>query len=363
MDNQNGQSLTPKKLKARLEGFSRVELIHSPTPFRKLERLTRELSGPEIFVKREDMTGLGFGGNKSRKLEYIIPDILAKKADVVITYASLQSNWCLQTAAAARLFGVIPLLLLFKTHDLPDELDGNLLLDHILGARIRIRDGGPGKFIDEAVLEEALEEAINEVREWGHTPYVAPVGGSVPGGDMDRPLGALAYVDALLEMHDQTEQEGVAPIDYIIHATGSGGTQAGLAVAAKVLGQGTKVLGISVIEEAKKFRGEVLSIALDTEKILGLNTGLDADDIVVLDEYIREGYGIVDQDVADAVRRMAMLEGIFIDPVYTGKAFVALLDLVDRGYFKPTDRVVFLHTGGTPALFPNKSRFTEFLPG
>ncbi len=363
MDNQNSQSLTPKKLKARLEGFSRVELIHSPTPFRKLERLTRELSGPEIFVKREDMTGLGFGGNKSRKLEYIIPDILAKKADVVITYASLQSNWCLQTAAAARLFGVIPLLLLFKTHDLPDELDGNLLLDHILGARIRIRDGGPGKFIDEAVLEEALKEAINEVREWGHTPYVVPVGGSVPGGDMDRPLGALGYVDALLEMHDQTEQEGVGPIDYIIHATGSGGTQAGLAVAAKVLGQGTKVLGISVIEEAKKFRGEVLSIALDTEKILGLNTGLDADDIVVLDEYIREGYGIVDQDVADAVRRMAMLEGIFIDPVYTGKAFVALLDLVDRGYFKPTDRVVFLHTGGTPALFPNKSRFTEFLPG
>lgn len=136
------QNLTPKELRARLEGFSRVELIHSPTPFRKLERLSRELSGPEIFVKREDMTGLGFGGNKSRKLEYIIPDILAKKADVVITYASLQSNWCLQTAAAALMFGVIPLLLLFKTHDLPDELDGNLLLDHILGARIRIRDGG-----------------------------------------------------------------------------------------------------------------------------------------------------------------------------------------------------------------------------
>ena len=132
---------------------------------------------------------------------------------------------------------------------------------------------------------------------------------------------------------------------------------------AKVLDQGTKVLGISVIEEAEKFGCEVLSIAHHTEKILGLNTGLDAEDIGVLEEYIREGYGIVDQGVADAVRRMAKLEGIFIDPVYTGKAFVALLDLVERGYFKPTDRVVFLHTGGTPALFPNKSRFTEFLSG
>lgn len=363
MNNQNYQSLTPNELAETLRAFPRVELIHAPTPLRKLERLSRELNGPEIFIKREDLTGLGFGGNKSRKLEYIIPDVIAQKAEVIITYASLQSNWCLQTAAAARKFGLIPLLILFRTHDLPDEIDGNLLLDHILGARIRIKDGGPGKFIDEAALEEALDEAITEVRDWGHTPYVAPVGGSMPGGDMDKPLGALAYVDAFLEMHQQAERQGEKPVDYVIHATGSGGTQAGLAVGAKALGQGTRVLGISVIEEAEIFRRDVLSIARDTEKTLGLAPRVEADDILVLDEYIKEGYGIVNRDVAEAVRRMAVLEGIFIDPVYTGKAFVALLDLVNKGYFKSTDRIVFLHTGGTPALFPNKSRFTEFLPG
>ena len=363
MNDHSYQSLTPKELTEKLRAFPKVELIHTPTPFHKLERLSRDLDGPEIFIKREDMTGLGFGGNKSRKLEYIIPDMLAKKADVVITYASLQSNWCLQTAAAARKFGLIPLLILFRTHDLPSEFDGNLLLDHILGARIRIKDGGPGKFIDESALEEALDEALNEVREWGHTPYVAPVGGSMPGGDMDRPLGALAYVDAFLEMHEQADSMGVGPVDYVIHATGSGGTQAGLAVGARLVGQGTRVLGISVIEEAEVFRRDVLSIVRDTEKALGVETGLETEDILVLDEYIKEGYGIVDRDVAEAVRRMAVLEGIFIDPVYTGKAFVALRDLVGKGYFKPTDRVVFMHTGGTPALFPSKSRFTELLSG
>jgi D-cysteine desulfhydrase family pyridoxal phosphate-dependent enzyme len=363
MNHQSEQSLTPEELREKLMSFPRVELIQKPTPFHRLERLSRELSGPEIFIKREDMTGLGFGGNKSRKLEYIIPDILAKKADVIVTYASIQSNWCMQTAAAARKFDLIPLLILFRTHDIPNELDGNLLLDHILGARIRMKDGGPGKFIDGAALEEALEEAVNEVREWGHTPYVAPVGGSMPGGDMDRPLGALAYVDAFLEMHQQAVTLAPGPVDYVIHATGSGGTQAGLVVGARALGRGTRILGVSVIEEAESFRRDIKSIAADTEAALGLEPCQEMDDIIVLDEYIREGYGIVDRDVAEAVRRMAVLEGIFIDPVYAGKAFVAFLDLVKKGRFKPADRVVFLHTGGTPALFPNKSRFAEFLSG
>ena len=241
--------------------------------------------------------------------------------------------------------------------------EDNLLLDHILGARIRIKDGGPGKFIDEAALESALDEALNEVREWGHTPYVAPIGGSMPGGDMDRPFGALAYVDAYLEMHEQADSLGVGPVDYIIHATGSGGTQAGLAVGARALGHDTRVLGISVLESAEVFHRDVLSIARDAEKALGLAPGLETDDILVMDEYIKEGYGIVDRDVAEAVRRLAVLEGVFIDPVYTGKAFVALLDLVKKGHFKSTDRIVFLHTGGTPALFPNKASFSEFLSG
>jgi D-cysteine desulfhydrase family pyridoxal phosphate-dependent enzyme len=344
----------------RLQRFSRVSLIQAPTPFHELRRLSQHLSGPRIFIKREDMTGLAFGGNKSRKLEYIMPDILAQQADVIITWASVQSNWCLQTAAAARMFGLIPLLLLFKTSDLPDEMDGNLLLDFILGASIKIRPGGQGKFIGGDELEAAVAEAVSEVQERGQKPYIVPVGGSLPGWSMKIPLGALAYVDAFLEMQRQADRQ-VDGMDYVILASGSGGTQAGLCVAAKALGRKTKILGISVIEDAETYGAEVLAIARDTEKALGLETGVEKDDIIILDEYIREGYGILDQDVARAVRLMAETEGIFVDPVYTGKALVALQDLVRRGYFEPGDRVAFLHTGGIPALFPQKHRFSDLL--
>jgi L-cysteate sulfo-lyase len=352
----------PIQLEERLRAFPRKSLIQIPTPFYKLERLSRELSGPEIFIKRDDMTGLAFGGNKSRKLEYILPDILASAAEVVITWGGLQSNWCLQTAAAVRRFRLIPLLILFKTYDLPPEADGNLLLDNILGARIRIREAGEGKFVGERELEDALTGAIQEVREWGHEPYVVPVGGSMVGWSMTIPLGALAYVDAFVEIQKQNAQHN-KPIDHVILATGSGSTQAGLAVAAKALGGRSKVLGISVIEEAEKFKRDVAAIARDTIKALKLDLTMEPEDILVLDDYIKEGYGIVNQEVSRAIRLLAETEGIFLDPVYTGKAMVALLDLVDKGKLTSDDRVVFLHTGGTPALFPNKHFLNELLKG
>ncbi len=340
-------------VRTHLQRFPKVSLIHTPTPFQKLERLSQKLGGPEIFIKREDMTGLAFGGNKSRKLEYIMPDILAKKADVVITWASIQSNWCMQTAAACRRLGLTPWLLLFKTNDLPEEPDGNLLLDHILGAQVRIRDSGSGKFIDQKELDAAVEEAVQEVRAQGKVPYMIPVGGSKTGGDMKVPLGALAYVDAFMELQMQTAHLPYA-IDFVIHATGSGSTQAGLAMGAKAAGGATKILGVSVLEKAEALRRDMLVIAREAEAALDLELGITEEDLNVLDEYIRDGYGIVNRDVAQAVRTMAETEGIFIDPVYTGKAFAALLDLVNKGFFKPSDRVVFVHTGGTPALFPNK---------
>ena len=348
------------QLEEQLRRFPREPLIHAPTPFYRLERLTRELSGPEIFVKRDDMTGLAFGGNKSRKLEYILPDILASGAEAVITWGGLQSNWCLQTAAAVRRFGLIPLLILFKTYDLPPEADGNLLLDNILGARVRIREAGEGKFVGERELEEALREAVHEAREWGHEPYVVPVGGSMVGWSMQIPLGALAYVDAFVELQKQSAEHN-APVDYVIHATGSGSTQAGLAVGAKALGSRTKVLGISVIEEAGKFQRDVSAIARDTIQALKLDLTLDPEDVLVRDDYIREGYGVVNRDVSRAIRLLAETEGVFLDPVYTGKAMVALLDLVEKGEFKPGERIVFLHTGGTPALFPNKHLLNRYL--
>ncbi len=348
------------RIAGRLKRYARVSLIQAPTPFYELRRLSQYLSGPRIFIKREDMTGLAFGGNKSRKLEYIIPDILAQKADAVITWASVQSNWCLQTAAAARMFGLIPLLLLFKTYDLPDEMDGNLLLDFILGARIRIRPSVQGKFVGEDELEAAVTEAVSEVHAQGQKPYVVPVGGSAPGWSMKIPLGALAYVDAFLEMQRQADRQ-VEAIDYVLLASGSGGTQAGLALAAKALGRKTKIVGISVLEGAESYGAEVLAIARDAEKALGLEPEIEEGDIIIQDEYIREGYGVLNREVARAVRLMAETEGIFVDPVYTGKALCALLDLVQQGYFRPSDRVVFLHTGGTAALFPYRRGFSEYL--
>jgi D-cysteine desulfhydrase family pyridoxal phosphate-dependent enzyme len=343
-----------------LEKFPKKELIHLPTPLVKLENLSEELGGPNIYIKRDDMTGLAFGGNKSRKLEYIMQDVLDKKADTIITWAGLQSNWCLQTAAAARKFGITPVLILFNVYDLPEEYDGNLLLDLILSADIKIREMGKGSIIHLEDMDEILEEAAMEVKEWGHTPYIAPIGGSAAGGSMQVPLGAIGYVSAYAELWEQAEQIGLQP-DYVIHASGSGGTQAGLAVGAKASGDKVRVLGISVSEEKNTYSDYVLAIAAETASSLGLDSEIEKEDIVVFDEYLGEGYGEVNKEVAGAIRLMSIKEGIFLDPVYTGKAMVALIDLVEKGYFEKDSNVVFFHTGGTPALFPNKQKLGKYL--
>lgn len=352
--------LSVAEIKKRIDKFPRKTLIHLPTPFQKLENLSQMLGGPEVFIKREDLTGLAFGGNKSRKLEFIISDVLDKKAEVIITWASLQSNWCLQTAAAARKFGIKPILLLFKTYELPEEYDGNLLLDFVLEADIRIRDAEKGKVVTLEYAFEIIEDIVNEVEESGYNPYVAPIGGSMVGGSMDRPLGAVSYVNAFAEMLEQADAQGIE-LDYVIHASGSGGTQAGLVVGAKALTENIKVLGISVSEERDSYGKEVLTIAQDTIKALDLDISIPKEDIILFDEYIGEGYGIVDKEVSEVIRLVATREAIMLDPVYTGKAMVAFVDLVKKDYFQKEDKVVFFHTGGTPALFPNKHKLFNFL--
>ena len=352
--------LSISEVKKMIQGFPRIDLIHLPTPFQKLENLSKELGGPEIFMKRDDLTGLAFGGNKSRKLEFIIPDVLEKKSDVIITWASLQSNWCLQTAAAARRFGISPVLVLFKRYDLPEEYDGNLLLDFILEADIRIMEAEKGKVVSEKYVKHIIDDIVMEVKKEGHSPYVVPIGGSMVGGSMDKPLGAISYVNALVEMLEQAEERGL-DFDYIVHATGSGGTQAGLVVGAKSMMDNAKVLGISVSDEKDPFSEQVLTISEDTINALGIDLEINKEDVLVFDEYIKEGYGIVNQEVSDVVRLVAKREGIFLDPVYTGKAMLALIDLMGKGYFKKSDKIVFFHTGGTAALFPNKHKLSQFL--
>ena len=352
-------SFTIAEIKEKIDSFPKKNLIPLPTPLRKLENLSQELKGPEIFIKRDDLTGLAFGGNKSRKLEFIIQDALDKKADMIITWASVQSNWCLQTAAAARKFGIKPVLLLFKTYELPEEYDGNLLLDYILDADIRIREAEGRNIMREEDIREILEEVVNDVKERGYSPYIAPIGGSMAEGSMEKPLGAISYVNAFVEMLEQFGKD--TGVDYVIHASGSGGTQAGLAVGARALTENTKVLGISVSEEKESFGKDVLTIARDTTGALGVDLTMEKGDIVVFDEYLKEGYGILNKEVSDAIRLVSVKEAIFLDPVYTGKAMAALLDLVKKGYFKKEDKIVYFHTGGTAALFPNKHRLVNFL--
>jgi D-cysteine desulfhydrase/L-cysteate sulfo-lyase len=321
---------------------------------RKLERLTAELGGPEIWIKRDDLTGLAFGGNKSRKLEFIVPDVLAKRAEVLVTWASLQSNWAMQTAAACARVGVRPVLILFKTYDLPPEPDGNILLDRLLGAEIRFRDAERGKLVTQASALAAAEEAAAEFRAAGRRVYVIPVGGSVPTADMDRPLGAVAYVEAFAEMLNQTKAAGFIP-DAVVHATGSGATQAGLIVGAKALAPATRVIGISVSDPRDAFTEIVRGVVEATEREMESARPAAPSDIIVHDEFIRGGYGIVDREVADVIRRVFRAEGIVLDPVYTSKAFIGLIDLIARGDLKRGEKVVFFHTGGTPALFPNRA--------
>jgi 1-aminocyclopropane-1-carboxylate deaminase/D-cysteine desulfhydrase-like pyridoxal-dependent ACC family enzyme len=264
----------------------------------------------------------------------------------------------MQTAAAGAKLGVRAVLVLFKTYDLPPELDGNMLLDHLLGAEIRIREAAKGKIVTQDLALAEAEEAAAEFRKLGLRTYVIPVGGSKPMGDMERPLGAVAYVAAFAEMLEQTRAFGFEP-EAVVHSTGSGATQAGLVVGAKVLAPGTKVVGISVSDQKASFARLVLEIVRATEADLGLEAGVREVDVIVLDEYIKDGYGVVNKDVADAIRLVFRREGIVLDPVYTAKAFVGLADLVAKGTFKKSDRVVFFHTGGTPALFPNRKKLVE----
>jgi 1-aminocyclopropane-1-carboxylate deaminase/D-cysteine desulfhydrase-like pyridoxal-dependent ACC family enzyme len=268
----------------------------------------------------------------------------------------------MQAAAAARRFGIRPVLVLFKTTDIPPDYDGNLLLDFLLGADIRLREARKGKLLAAEVAEKAVEEAAAEVRSRGGNPYSVAVGGSMPGLSMTLPLGALGYVAAFAELEDQARAAGLN-FTHIVHATGSGATQAGLVAGARALGRPIEVIGISVSDSRESFTDIVQRILADTGRALGLEPNDRKDDIVVLDDYLEEGYGVVTAGVAEAIRLVFTSEGIVLDPVYTGKAMAGLVDLVKRGRFRRDDKIVFLHTGGTPALFPYREALVGLLSG
>jgi L-cysteate sulfo-lyase len=257
--------VSEKELDRRIEKFRHVKLAHLPTSMERMKALSYELDGPTLYIKRDDQTGLAFGGNKARKLEFVIADALMKKSDVIITWAGIQSNWCRQTAAAARAFGIKPILVLFKRPEAPPGYDGNLLLDFILDADIRIIESKEDEEID---TEEIINRIAEDEKEKGHSPYIVPVGGSRVGGSMMEPLGAISYTKAFLEIYREVKKKKIK-ITHLVLATGSGGTQAGLIVGAKALGTSIKVVGISVSREKASVKENVSAIANDTAEALG----------------------------------------------------------------------------------------------
>ena len=318
-----------------MKELARFPLADLPTPLERLDRLSQALAGPEIWIKRDDQTGLAGGGNKTRKLELLMAEALAQAAGLVLTVGAVQSNHCRQTAAAAARAGLECLLVLRGLAPDREQWTGNLLLDDLLGARIRWAGDA-----DPLVVQQ---EAASAERAAGRAPYVIPYGGS-------NALGAAAYALAFGELSAQAEALGVH-FDRVVFATSSGGTQAGLIVGAKACGYQGQVLGISVDKTGGQL-GETVSALLDpTASTLGLDLSFEPSDLQIDDGYLGAGYAVLTASEREAVQLVARTEGILLDPVYTGKAMAGLLDLVRRGEIESHERVLFWHTGGTPALF------------
>jgi len=333
----------------KINSWPRFKFLHLPTPVKFLANLTEKYKGPEIYIKRDDLTGSGFGGNKSRKLEFILADAIKKGHNSLLTWGSVQSNWCFQCALTSSRFGLKPFLLLFYQDKRPED-EGNVLLDRLAGAEIYFHEAPVGKVVTRDFASSLIEKILPELKAKNFNPYVVSVGGSMPFGSMEVPLGAISYLLAFHELFEQSQSLGLS-FNYIVHATGSGATQAGLLLGAKIFSPQTKVIGISVSDEKTSFSREVRTIVEAALKSLSLEVKIEAEDIIVLDDYLEGGYGFFSPRVTKVIKEVLQKEGIVLDPVYTAKAMIGLLDLIERGYFHEKDRILFFHTGGTPALF------------
>ena len=322
-----------------LSRFPRVSLAHLPTPLELMPRLSAHLGGPNIYVKRDDCTGLGTGGNKTRKLEFLMADAVANNADVIITQGAVQSNHARQTAAAARKMGMeCELVFEQRVEDPSDPYinSGNVLLDRIFGANLRDVDKGTD-------MDAAMEDVAAELRRDGKTPYI------IPGGGSNR-IGALGYVDCALEIMSQANSEGIV-IDHVVHATGSAGTQAGLLTGLKATSANIPLLGIGVNAPKDVQEEKVYKLAVETAEYVGAPGAVQREDVVANCDYVGDGYGIPTKSMNDAVMLLARLEGLLFDPVYSGKGLAGMIDLVGKGHFSGADNIVFVHTGGVAGLF------------
>jgi D-cysteine desulfhydrase len=314
----------------------KASLGYFPTPLIELTRLSKTLGGPNIYMKRDDNTGLALGGNKTRKLEYIMGDALAKGADTVITAGAIQSNHCRQTAGAAASLGLECHLVLGGKK--PEQPQGNLLLDKVYGCHIH--------WTGENRKGEDIPALVAQLKAEGKKPYVIPYGGS-------NELGAIAFIEAYKELNAQREALKV-DFSHIIFASSSGATHAGLMLGNKILQTYSQIIGINIDKgemDKVPFDEHIVSLANSTAQYIAADYQFTADDLILNSDYVGDGYGVIGELEKEAIALTAQNEGILLDPVYTGRAMGGLIDMIRTGQIKATDNVLFWHTGGAPALF------------
>lgn len=338
-----------KELALSLGKFPRVRLGHFPTPLEPMDRLSELLGGPRLWVKRDDCTGLSSGGNKTRKLEFLMADALEKGATTIITQGATQSNHARQTAAASAKLNMGCHILLEDRTGSKDPsyiLNGNVLLDRMHGATVSKRADG-------ADMNAEMETLAAKLRGAGEVPYIIPGGGS-------NPIGALGYVNCARELAEQASDIGLE-IDAFVHATGSSGTQAGLVTGLAAIKSKIHLLGIGVRAPQEKQEQMVYDLALRTADHLGTGPTIPRAHVRANCDYVGPGYGMPTDGMRKSVRLLAETEGLLFDPVYSGKGLDGLIDQIAQGYFDGMNNVVFLHTGGSAALFGYPDTFD--LPG
>lgn len=328
-----------------LSRFARLHFAHLPTPLEPLPRLSAHLGGPQLWIKRDDCTGLSTGGNKTRKLEFLMADALAQNADTVITQGATQSNHARQTAAAAARLGMACHILLEDRTGSDDpeyNRSGNVFLDQLHGATLTRLPGGTD-------MDGGMAGLAERLRAEGREPYTIPGGGS-------NETGALGYVNAALELLTQANDRDLR-MDHVVHATGSAGTQAGLVTGFAGARTGVPVLGICVGAPREDQERKVFALAERTADHLGIGGVIQRTEVVANGEHVGAGYGIPTDGMVEAVGLAARLEGVLLDPVYSGKGMAGLIDLIRKGRFGRDENVVFLHTGGSVGLFGYRSAF------
>ncbi|MCB2297558.1 D-cysteine desulfhydrase family protein [Clostridium tagluense] len=321
----------------------KIIFANLPTRIEKLERLSQKLAGPNIYIKRDDQTGTEVSGNKIRKLEFSVKEALNQGCDVLITCGGIQSNHCRATAAVASRLGMKSVLVL--RGDSETELDGNLFIDKLLGAEIQFIT--PEQYKNSKA--QIMEEIKAKLEKQGFKPYIIPEGAS-------NGIGGFGYYNAMEEIICQEKEMGVH-FDKIVLAVGSGGTHSGLLLASKTLGYTGEIYGINVCDDAQHFKNEIYKILQESMKYIDVNLHISKDEIHIMDGYVGRGYALSRPEELSFVHDFAKLEGIILDPVYTGKAMYGLVEEIKKGSFENCENILFIHTGGAFGLFPQKHLF------